>query len=167
MNETGRILAIDYGARRIGIAVSDPLRLTAQSLPTMEARGLQKVLAELETIITGKNVVEIVVGMPLNLKGEKSQAAQKVEIFIQHLQKRFNLPIHSWDERWTSIAAQRTIREFGKSPSRHKEKVDQISAMLILQSFLDHLNLEQQRVGQDIESQITILSNCTNKNFII
>jgi putative Holliday junction resolvase len=140
MNESGRILAIDYGARRVGIAVSDPLRLTAQSLPTMEARGLQKVLSELEAIIADKNVAEIVVGMPLNLKGEKSAAAQKVENFMQHLQNRFKLPVHSWDERWTSIAAKRTIWEFGKSPSRHKEKVDQISAILILQSFLDHLN---------------------------
>ncbi len=140
MNETGRILAIDYGVRRIGIAISDPMRLTAQSLPTIKSRGLQKVLSELETIIVDKNVAEIVVGMPLNLKGEKSDAAQKVENFIQHLQNRFKLPIHSWDERWTSIAAQRTIWEFGKSPSRHKEKVDQISAILILQSFLDHFN---------------------------
>lgn len=140
MNKTGRILAIDYGARRVGIAVSDPLRLTAQSLPTISAKGLQKVLSELQTIIADKNVAEIVVGMPFNLKGEKSAAAQKVEKFIHHLQNRFKLPVHSWDERWTSIAAQRTIREFGKSPSRHKEKVDQISAMLILQSFLDHLN---------------------------
>ena len=140
MNKTGRILAIDYGARRVGIAVSDPLRLTAQSLPTIQAKGVQKVLSELEAIIADKKIAEIVVGMPLNLKGEKSSAAQKVEKFVQHLTDRFSLPVHSWDERWTSIAAQRTIREFGKSPSRHKEKVDQISAMLILQSFLDHLN---------------------------
>ena len=142
MSETGRILAIDYGARRVGIAVSDPLRLTAQSLPTMEAKDLKKVLSELEVIIADKNVVEIVVGMPLNLKGEKSAAAQKVENFMHHLQNRFKLPVHSWDERWTSIAAQRTIWQLGKSPSRHKDKIDQISAVLILQSFLDHLNLK-------------------------
>ncbi len=148
MNEIGRILAIDYGARRIGIAVSDPLRITAQTLPTIEAKGLEKVLSELETIIVDKKVAEIVIGMPLNLKGEKSAAAQKVEKFVQHLKNRFNLPVHSWDERWTSIAAQRTIREFGKSPSRHKKKVDQISAIFILQSFLDHLNFKSQQAGQ-------------------
>jgi len=67
MNEIGRILAIDYGARRIGIAVSDPLRITAQTLPTIEAKGLEKVLSELETIIVDKKVAEIVIGMPLNL----------------------------------------------------------------------------------------------------
>lgn len=140
MNEAGRILAIDYGARRIGIAVSDPLRITAQTLPTIDAKGLEKVLYELETIIADKKVMEIVVGMPLNLKGQKSVAAQKVEKFVQYLKNRFDLPVHFWDERWTSIAAHRTIREFGKSPSRNKKKVDQISAIFILQSFLDHLN---------------------------
>jgi putative Holliday junction resolvase len=151
MNEMGRILAIDYGARRIGIAVSDPMRVTAQSLPTIAAKGLQKILSELETIVDEKRVTEIVVGMPLNLKGEMTAAAQKVEKFIHHLQSRFKLPVHSWDERWTSIAAQRTIWEFGKSPSRHKDKVDQISAMLILQSFLDHLNFKNQQTKQDFE----------------
>jgi putative Holliday junction resolvase len=148
MNETSRILAIDYGARRIGIAVSDPLRITAQTLPTIEAKGLEKVLSELETIIADKKVAEIVIGMPLNLKGEKSVAAQKVEKFVQHLKNRFNLPVHLWDERWTSLAAQRIIREFGKSPSRNKKKIDQISAIFILQSFLDHLNLKSQQPGQ-------------------
>jgi putative Holliday junction resolvase len=105
----------------------------------------------LEAIINEKRVAEIVVGMPLNLKGEITAAAQKVEKFMQHLQNRFKLPVHSWDERWTSIAAQRTIWEFGKSPSRHKEKVDQISAMLILQSFLDHLNLKNRQAKQELE----------------
>lgn len=152
MNEIGRILAIDHGARRIGIAVSDPLRVTAQSLPTIQAKGLQHLLSELETIINEKQVTEIVVGMPFNLKGEKSAAAQKVEKFIQQLQTRFKLPVHSWDERWTSIAAQRTIWEFGKSPSRHKDKVDQISAILILQSFLDHLNFKKKQENQDFET---------------
>ena len=152
MNETGRILAIDYGARRIGVAVSDPLRLTAQSLPTIEAKGLEKVFSGLEAIIADRKVTEIVVGMPLNLKGEKSAAAQKVEKFVQNLKNRFDLPVHFWDERWTSIAAQRTILEFGKSPSRHKKKVDQISALLILQSFLDHLNFKNQKPGQGADS---------------
>lgn len=151
MNEIGRILAIDYGARRIGIAVSDPLRVTAQSLPTIEVKSLQQIISALEAIINEKQVAAIVVGMPLNLKGETTAAAQKVEEFIQQLQHRFKLPVHCWDERWTSVAAQRTIREFGKSPSRHKEKVDQISALLILQSFLDHLNLKNQQAKQELE----------------
>jgi len=144
MNENsqiGRILGIDYGMRRIGIAISDPLRISAQSLPTITAKGLEQVFSQLETIVIEKNVTEIVVGMPLNLKGEKTRSAQKVEKFIEQLKNRFKLPVQSWDERWTSIAAQRTIRELGKSPSRHKDKIDQISALLILQSFLDYLSV--------------------------
>lgn len=138
--QNGRILAIDYGVRRVGIAVSDPLRISAQSLPTIIVTGRDHLLSTLDKIVGEKNVTEIVIGMPFNLKGEKSAAAQKVEQFAQHLKSRFQLPVHLWDERWTSIAAHRTIHEFGKSPSRHKEKVDQISALLILQSFLDYLS---------------------------
>lgn len=139
--QLGRILAIDYGVRRVGVAVSDPLRITAQSLPTIIAQSLEHLLSVLETIVNDKRVTEIVVGMPLNLKGEKSTAVHKVEQFVQHLKSRVNIPIHLWDERWTSRAAQRTIREFGKSPSRYKAKIDQISALLILQSFLDYLSV--------------------------
>ena len=141
-SQKGRILGIDYGHRRIGIALSDPLRITAQSFPTIKVKSLEQVFSELETIIRDKDVTEIVVGMPLNLKGEKGLSAQKVDEFIQHLKNRFELPIHTWDERWSSLAAQRTILELGKSPSRHKDKVDQISALLILQSFLDYLNIK-------------------------
>jgi putative Holliday junction resolvase len=147
-SQIGRILGIDYGARRIGVALSDPLRISAQSLPTIKIRALEQLFSELEKIVRDKNVTEIVVGMPLNLKGERSKAALTVEKFIQQLKIRFNLPVHSWDERWTSIAAQRTILEFGKSPSRHKDKVDQISALLILQSFLDYLSA---KTGKEVE----------------
>ncbi len=150
MSEIGRIMGIDYGVRRIGIAVSDPSRMIAQALPTIQLKGMKQILAVMEIIINEKNVTEIVVGMPLNLKGEMTDAAQKVEKFMQLLQNQFKLPVHSWDERWTSIAAQRTIWEFGKSPSRHKERVDQISAILILQSFLDHLNFKNQQAKQEL-----------------
>ncbi len=141
-SQKGRILGIDYGHRRIGIALSDPLRITAQSLPTIKVKSLKQVFSELEAIIRDKDVTEIVVGMPLNLKGEKGLSAQKADEFIQYLKNRFELPVHTWDERWSSLAAQRTILELGKSPSRHKDKVDQISALLILQSFLDYLNIK-------------------------
>lgn len=143
-----RILGIDYGVRRIGIALSDPLKISAQPLPTIKAEGMEQVLTELETIIRDKNVTEIVVGMPLNLKGQKSKAAQKVEKFIQYLKNRFKLPVHCWDERWTSLAAQRTIIALGKSPSRHKDKIDQISALIILQSFLDY---QSANTSKDVE----------------
>lgn len=142
MDEFQRILGIDYGTRRLGVAISDPLKISAQSLPTIKVQGLKQVLAELDRIISSKNVIEIVVGLPLNLKGEKSSAAQKVEKFVEQLKNQFKIPIHTWDERWTSITAHRTIHEMGKSPSRHKDKIDQISALIILQSYLDFLSAQ-------------------------
>jgi putative Holliday junction resolvase len=143
----GRILAIDYGHRRIGVAVSDPLRITAQLLPTIHVVHPNQVLSDLEKIILEKNVTEIVIGMPLNLKGQKGSSAEKVERFVQELDLKFHLPVHTWDERWTTIEAQRTIWELGKSPSRHKSKVDQIAALLILQTFLNYLSLKSQHEG--------------------
>ena len=145
MNE-GRILAIDFGERRIGIAVSDPLRITAQPLPTLMVTNQKNILATLKTLISEKNIKEIVVGMPYNLKGDKGVTAQKVEEFIQQLIESFQLPVHSWDERFTSVVAQRTLREFGKSPSRNRSKVDQVSALLILQAFLDRLGFNTKRL---------------------
>jgi len=142
MDEFQRILGIDYGTRRLGVAISDPLKISAQSLPTIKVQGLKQVLAELNLIISSKNVTEIVVGLPLNLKGEKSSSAQKVEKFVEQLKSQFKIPVHTWDERWTSIAAQQTIREMGKSPSRHKEKVDQISAFNTSQTYLDFLSAQ-------------------------
>ena len=138
--ESNRILALDYGQRRIGIAISDSLRLTAQSYPTIKIKKINQFLNELKLIVDEKKVSEIVVGLPLNLKGEKGRAAQGVEKFIETLKDKFQIPVHSWDERWTSVAAHRVIWEHGKSPSRNKEKVDQIAAQIILQNYLDYLH---------------------------
>ncbi|MBC8183436.1 Holliday junction resolvase RuvX [candidate division KSB1 bacterium] len=138
---TNRILGIDFGEKRIGIAVSDPLMITAQPLPTLKIKNPAEIFIELGKIISEKNISEVVVGMPLNLKGQKGLTAKKVEEFIQKLKEKFHLPVLEWDERFTSFVAERIIKEMGKSPSRNKAKVDQISAVLILQGFLDHLKI--------------------------
>lgn len=137
-----RILSIDYGHRRIGVAVSDPLKILAQPLPTINVQNARQVLTDIKKIIDDKNVSDIVVGMPFHMKGTKGETALAVDKFIQTLEFNFKLPVHKWDERLTSIVAEKTIRELGKSPSRNKEKIDQISAQLILQSFLDFGNRE-------------------------
>ncbi len=98
---------------------------------------------EIKSIVEQKKVSEIVVGMPYHLKGEAGETAQQVEKFIQKLKSCTTIPVNSWDERYSSIAAERTIREMGKSPSRNKEKIDQISALIILQSYLDYLKLKK------------------------
>ena len=138
----GRILGIDFGERRIGIAVSDPLRITAQSLPTIKVKSPEQAVTLLTNLIPQKNITEIVVGMPYRLRGDKGTTALKVEKFIAMLKNSCQLPVHIWDERLTSVAAERTIREFGKSPSYNKEKIDQIAAVLILQGYLTQISLK-------------------------
>lgn len=136
----GRILAIDYGRKRIGVAVSDPLGLTAQGLPTITYSSEYDVLEKLRQIITEYEVNELVVGLPLNMKGEIGVSAYKAKLFFDCLQKKFGLPSTLWDERFSSVAAHRVLKELGESPSRNKQKVDQISAVLILQGYLDYLH---------------------------
>jgi len=130
-------LSVDFGERRVGIAISDPLGVIAQPLPTIEVKSNAQLLRDLGEIIQKKAVVRIVVGMPLNLKGERGKTAQAVEKFVRQLRKKAAVPVEIWDERFTSVVAEQTIRAMGKSPSRHKGKIDQISAQLILQNYLD------------------------------
>ncbi|HZY09811.1 MAG TPA: Holliday junction resolvase RuvX [Bacteroidota bacterium] len=132
-----RILGIDYGARRIGIAVSDPLRIIAQGITVVE--NSPELHDHLRQLIKEYNIEKIVVGMPLSLKGEQGSQAGKVEQFIAQLKNNFGLEVIEIDERFTSRIAQQTIRSLGVSKKRRqmKEKVDQIAAALILQDYLD------------------------------
>ena len=135
----GRILGIDYGKKRIGLAVSDPMRKIAQGLPTIANSSLPGIFTELENIISTHEINKIVVGFPITMKAEVGKAAQATDKFVTALKNRFDLPIMVWDERLTSVLARRTIKEFGKSPSKNKSKVDEIAAILILQSYLDSI----------------------------
>jgi len=102
--------------------------------------NLKQTLREIKKIVAERDVSKIVVGMPFHLKGTVGQTAQQVEAFIEALERRVDVPIQKWDERFSSIAAEKIIREMGKSPHRHRDKIDQIAALLILQSYLDYLN---------------------------
>ena len=132
-----RILALDVGARRIGLAISDPLGITAQGLETLQRTSKRADLEYLEAIILKNDVREIVVGHPLRLSGSASAQTAKVEEFAEQLRQRFQLPVHLWDERLTSAQAQRVLRESGISIHKRGQAVDRMAAVLILQSFLD------------------------------
>jgi putative holliday junction resolvase len=132
-----RLLGMDVGQRRIGLAVSDPLGITAQGLPTLQRRNKRADLAELERLIAEHHVSEIVVGHPLRLSGQPSAQTVKVTDFADDLRKRFQLPVHLWDERLTSAEANRLLRETDMSIRRRGEVVDQMSAVIILQSFME------------------------------
>jgi putative Holliday junction resolvase len=134
---SGRILALDVGARRIGIAISDPLGLTAQGLTTLQRRNRRYDLAELRKLLEAHQVREIVVGNPLRMSGESGIQAEKMASFAAQLEKAFGIPLHLWDERLSTAEAHRLLDETEIRDSRRKEVIDKMAAVLILQSFLD------------------------------
>jgi putative holliday junction resolvase len=128
---------MDVGARRIGLAVSDPLGITAQGLPTLERRNKRHDFAHLEKVIQDYQVAEIVVGYPLRMNGAEGVQAEKMQRFAEELRRRSKLPVHLWDERLTSAEANRVLRETAMSIKRRGEVVDQMAAVLILQSWME------------------------------
>ncbi len=131
------ILGIDPGTKRIGLAVSDGLGLTAQGLPTLERTAVEEDLSHIADIVADRGVTEIVLGKPLNLDGKKGDAAAVSEEFAELLRERLGLPVCLWDERLTTAQAERTMVEANVSRRRRKKARDRIAAQLILQSFLD------------------------------
>lgn len=131
-----RILAIDFGERRIGLAVSDPLAITAQGLPTIDTRKIKDVFSHIKNIVTQRNVTKIVVGMPRNMNGSIGFKGEEVKRFMDRLARETGLEVIAWDERLTSVQSQRSMREMGTN-QRKKEIVDRISATLLLQNYLD------------------------------
>jgi putative pre-16S rRNA nuclease len=132
-----RILAIDWGARRVGLAVSDPTGLIARSLPTLEVRSEQQALAAILETCRDEEVERIVVGLPLRLDGSHGEAAETAERFAKRVESASQLPVELWDERLTSRLAERHAREVGERSRGKKGRVDARAAALLLQSYLD------------------------------
>jgi|SRR5271166_3011446 len=132
-----RILALDFGSKRIGLAVTDELGLTAQGLPTLRRSNKRNDLDHLRRVIRQYNVSEMVMGLPLRMSGSEGIQSEKVQTFAEELRRKFKLPVHLFDERLTSVEANRVLRESDMSIRRRAEVVDQLAAVLILQSFLE------------------------------
>jgi len=132
-----RILGLDVGARRIGIAISDPLGLTAQGLNTLERKNKKHDFSLLYRIIRQYDVREIVVGLPLRMSGAEGVQAYKSQAFADDLRKHFKLPVHLWDERLTSAEANRLLRQTDLSIEKRGQAVDRMAAILILQNWMD------------------------------
>jgi putative Holliday junction resolvase len=132
----GRILGLDVGSRRIGVAVSDPLGITAQGLETLQRRNKRSDLAALERVIRDYDVREIVVGLPLRMSGAEGTQSEKMHTFAEDLRKRFRIPVHLWDERLTSAEANRLLRETDLSIEKRAQAVDRMAAILILQGWM-------------------------------
>ena len=141
-----RILAIDYGMKRVGLAVTDPLQLIAGALTTVPANEILKFLSD----YCKKEAVELfVVGMPRRMNNELSQVAGEIEKFIEKLKKQIpQIPVVTADERFTSKIAFQTMIDVGlkKMERRNKETIDKISATIILQSYLESRNISQSRI---------------------
>ena len=133
-----RIIGIDYGRKRVGVAVSDPLGIFASALDTIPAA---KIIDYLKNYTQNNKVVRFVVGYPMNLNGRPAECAQYVDVFLKHLKKQFpDIPVTLEDERFTSQLAMKAMIAGGmkKQDRREKENVDKISAAIILQSYMDN-----------------------------
>lgn len=132
-----RILAIDHGTKRIGIAISDELKTIAQPLEFVPAEPFDAFVARLQQIITDKAAELILVGMPRNMDGTYGPAAEKVLTFVNALKQRTTVPIRTWDERLTTAQANRFLIEADVKRRNRKAKVDKTAAAILLQSYLD------------------------------
>ncbi len=133
----GRILSLDYGQRRIGVAVSDPLGVTAQPFDTWEGLEFGQVVEKIGSLVHQIEIEKIIIGLPLTLKGEKGQSVKRVEHFATELKRCITIPVILWDERFTSMQAKRILRQAEEKPSRRKRKVDLIASVLLLQNYLE------------------------------
>ncbi|MBI4531948.1 MAG: Holliday junction resolvase RuvX [Candidatus Latescibacteria bacterium] len=148
----GRILSLDYGRRRIGVAVSDPLHITAQGLETIVVDSYEEALEAVSDLVGQWDVGEIVVGLPLKSDGSKGEMAEEVEQFREDLVERVGVSVYLFDERMTSSAASRFLHEVGVKTGHRKEEVDRVAATLLLQDYLMIHRREDRAYGSEEKS---------------
>jgi len=136
-SQKGRLLALDIGDKRIGMAISDPLKIIAQGLPTLFRKGKKHDTNVIRDIMIKNDVTAIVYGLPKNMNGTLGAQAEKTEAFIKYLKSRINCPFIPLDERLTSRSANIALMESGMSREKRSKKVDMLAAVLILQNYLD------------------------------
>jgi putative Holliday junction resolvase len=132
-----RILALDIGSRRIGIAISDPTELLARSLPLLRRTNLAADLASLRATVQGEGAERIVVGLPLTLEGEVGPQAEETLYFVGHLRAAVTVPLETWDERYTTVLAAQALRSQGIKARRQRDRIDSAAAAVLLQHYLD------------------------------
>lgn len=136
-----RILGLDYGSKTVGVAVSDPLGFTAQAVETIwrkEENKLRKTLARIEELISEYQVEKVVVGYPKNMNNTVGERAEKALEFKAMIERRTGLPVEMWDERLTTVEANRTLMEAGVRRENRKQYLDELAAVFILQGYLDY-----------------------------
>ena len=146
-----RILGLDYGSKTVGVAVSDPLGFTAQGVEIIRRKSEKKMLqtlARIEELIAQYQVEEIVLGLPKNMNNTLGDRAEKSLELKETLERRTGLPVVMWDERLTTVSANRVLMETGVRRENRKEHVDEIAAVFILQGYLDYLANKNEETGR-------------------
>ncbi len=143
MTRTRRILALDLGKKRIGLALSDELGLTAQGLKTLEREGRRDDIETLRKLAVESRVDLFLIGDPIHMSGAPSRQGEYTREFARELEYKTGLPVKFWDERWTSREAERTLRGSGIAHGERKPAIDRLSAVILLQSYLDSAEAQQ------------------------
>ena len=141
-----RILGLDFGSKTVGVAVSDGLLLTAQGVETIERKDenkLRKTCARIEELIAEYEITDIVLGLPKNMNNTEGERVEKTKAFGEMLERRTGLPVHYWDERLTTVAAEQILMESGVRRENRKAVIDKVAAGLILQGYLDCLKTKE------------------------
>ncbi len=140
MQVQGRILALDLGKRRIGLAVSDELGMTAQGIHTLQRSNMRTDIGELKRVIDERGITSILIGNPLHMSGKEGRQTAWVREFAATLEEKTGLAVKLWDERLTTVEASRVLRSSGISIEKRARAVDRLSAVILLQSYLDSLD---------------------------
>lgn len=141
MGLAARVLALDLGKKRIGLAISDDLGITAQGLETLERRGRREDIESLRRLATERGVTRFLIGDPLHMSGNASRQGEYTREFARELERKTGIAVEFRDERWTSREAERTIRGAGVANSDRKPTIDKLSAVLLLQGYLDSAHM--------------------------
>lgn len=144
-----RILAIDLGEKRIGLAISDALGITAQGLPTIQVKNEQEICPKIMETINERNVTQLVFGLPKNMNGTLGPQAKKVEECAQKLKQLSGLPVDFEDERLSTVRAEQVLLEADTSRAKRKKVIDKLAAMIILQSYLARKGMEKNENNKD------------------
>ena len=132
-----KIMALDFGSKRIGVATSDELLMTAQGGGTIYRTTLAEDVSKIMAVINDNGVAEVVVGLPISMNGTHSAKTKETLEFVEHLSKTLKVPVRTWDERLTTVQANRALLEADTSRARRKNLADKLAAQFILQSYLD------------------------------
>lgn len=145
-------MALDLGKKRIGLALSDPLGLTAQGLETFHRTNIREDLARLKEIAERHDVALLLLGNPLQMSGEESKQSVKTREFGERLEKSLGLPLAYWDERYTTVLANQVLSEAHVTLDQRRAQVDKIAATILLDSYLEHLRLTAPEIDGESEN---------------